>query len=271
MLVAERTAVDEDEHAVHPFARRRAIVEHVRANRVASLHDLARLTRASEATIRRDLRRLDAEGLLVRHRGGASLTHAAAAAPAAAATTDDEADDAPSLRTIATLAAALVRPGDTVALSAGPCARAVARELADVPGLTVVTNALVVAVELSASDAEVILTGGTTQPGTLALVGPVAEASLRGIRVDHGFVGADGLTAAHGLSVRTPLLASITRALAETAGQVVALAPTPALGRDATIVAVPADRLGHVVTDADDAALPRSLRGGPFALRTPAG
>ena len=264
MLVAERATVDEDKHAAQPFARRRVIVEHVRANRVASLHDLAELTRASEATIRRDLRMLDEQGLLVRHRGGASRGDTPTTPPVA-----DDVDDEPGLRTVAALAAAMVRPDDAIAVGAGPSARALAHALAEVPGLTVVTNALVVAVELAASDAEVILTGGSTQAGSLALVGPVAEASLRGIRVSYAFLPADGLSAAHGLSVRTPLLASVTRELAETAREVVALAPATTLGRDATIVAVPSEGLAHVVTDTHDATLLRPLRGGPFMLHAP--
>ncbi|MFC8734580.1 DeoR family transcriptional regulator, partial [Luteimicrobium sp. NPDC057192] len=39
--------------AMHPYTRRRAIVEHVNEHGLVSLHDLATLVGASEATIRR--------------------------------------------------------------------------------------------------------------------------------------------------------------------------------------------------------------------------
>ena len=236
---------------MHPYTRRRAIVEHVNEHGLVSLHDLADLVGASEATIRRDLRDLDAQGLITRHRGGATrrdATRGPGASPAPSA----PAPDAPERgeHAVARLAASLARPGDAVAVAAGPGARPLAAELGKVPGITVVTNSLVVAVELAATDTDVIVTGGSAEGGGYALVGTAAEASLQGIRVRYAFVPADGLTAAHGLTSRSLPLASVTRALALAAQDTVALAARTAVGRDSVVEAVPTAALTHVVTDA---------------------
>src|SRR5262245_18950656 len=51
--------------------RRQVILELVRSNGAVSLRELARIVKTSEVTVRRDLRRLEAEGMLARRHGGA--------------------------------------------------------------------------------------------------------------------------------------------------------------------------------------------------------
>lgn len=243
---------------MHPFTRRRSIVEHVNERGLVSLHDLAALVDASEATIRRDLRDLDQQGLVTRHRGGASRRDAATRQDAPATPVADVVDHAGTGATlVARLAAGLAEPGDAIAIGAGTGARQLAAALGEVPGLTVVTNSLVVAVELAPSDTDVIVTGGSAEGGGYALVGTAAEASLQGIRVRYAFIPADGLTAPHGLTSRSLPLASVNRALALAAEHAVALAPRAAVGRDSVVEAVARGSISHVVTDAapDDGTL----------------
>ena len=98
---------------------------------------------------------------------------------------------------IAHAAAALVKPGSAIAISAGTTTYQVARELRAVPNLTVVTNSMLIAQVLQeGSDIgqTVILTGGSRTPSD-ALVGPVAVDSLRGLHVDLLFLGVHGMTA----------------------------------------------------------------------------
>lgn len=110
----------------------------VRANGAVSLRELARVVQTSEVTVRRDVRALEAEGLLDRHGdGGAVLpggftresgfpqkSHLATAEKTA----------------IADLAAGLVEEGEAIVVGAGTTTQELARRLARVPGLTVVTN-----------------------------------------------------------------------------------------------------------------------------------
>lgn len=219
----------------------------VRANGAVSLRELARVVQTSEVTVRRDVRALEAEGLLDRRHGGAVLpggftresgfpqkSHLATAEKTA----------------IADLAASLVEEGEAIVVGAGTTTQELARRLARVPGLTVVTNSLLVAQALAhANRVEVVMTGGTLRGSNYALVGSGAEQSLQGLRVSRAFLSGSGLTAERGLSTSNMLAASVDRALVQAAAEVVVLADHTKLGTDTMFQTVPTDLITRLVTD----------------------
>ncbi|UUU24578.1 DeoR/GlpR family DNA-binding transcription regulator [Streptomyces sp. DSM 40750] len=227
--------------------RRQLILEMVRANGAVSLRELARVVQTSEVTVRRDVRALEAEGLLDRRHGGAVLpggftresgfpqkSHLATAEKTA----------------IADLAASLVEEGEAIVVGAGTTTQELARRLARVPGLTVVTNSLLVAQALAhANRVEVVMTGGTLRGSNYALVGSGAEQSLQGLRVSKAFLSGSGLTAERGLSTSNMLSASVDRALVQAAAEVVVLADHTKLGTDTMFQTVPTDVITRLVTD----------------------
>jgi DeoR/GlpR family transcriptional regulator of sugar metabolism len=227
--------------------RRQLILEMVRANGAVSLRELARVVQTSEVTVRRDVRALEAEGLLDRRHGGAVLpggftresgfphkSHLATAEKTA----------------IADLAAGLVEEGEAIVVGAGTTTQELARRLARIPGLTVVTNSLLVAQVLAhANRVEVVMTGGTLRGSNYALVGSGAEQSLQGLRVSRAFLSGSGLTAERGLSTSNMLSASVDRALVQAATEVVVLADHSKLGTDTMFQTVPSDVITHLVTD----------------------
>lgn len=122
--------------------------------------------------------------------------------------------------------------------------------LARVPGLTVVTNSLLVAQALAhANRVEVVMTGGTLRGSNYGLVGSGAEQSLQGLRVSRAFLSGAGLTAERGLSTSNMLSASVDRALVQAAAEVVVLADHTKLGADTMFQTVPTDLITHLVTD----------------------
>ncbi|MFJ7490560.1 DeoR/GlpR family DNA-binding transcription regulator [Streptomyces sp. NPDC097727] len=227
--------------------RRQLILEMVRANGAVSLRELARVVQTSEVTVRRDVRALEAEGLLDRRHGGAVLpggftresgfpqkSHLATAEKTA----------------IADLAAGLVEEGEAIVVGAGTTTQELARRLARIPGLTVVTNSLLVAQALAhANRVEVVMTGGTLRGSNYALVGSGAEQSLQGLRVSRAFLSGSGLTAERGLSTSNMLSASVDRALVQAAAEVVVLADHTKLGSDTMFQTVPTDLITRLVTD----------------------
>lgn len=122
--------------------------------------------------------------------------------------------------------------------------------LARVPGLTVVTNSLLVAQALAhANRVEVVMTGGTLRGSNYALVGSGAEQSLQGLRVSRAFLSGSGLTAERGLSTSNMLSASVDRALVQAAAEIVVLADHTKLGTDTMFQTVPTDVITRLVTD----------------------
>ncbi|MFE2910714.1 DeoR/GlpR family DNA-binding transcription regulator [Kitasatospora indigofera] len=227
--------------------RRQLILEMVRANGAVSLRELARVVQTSEVTVRRDVRALEAEGLLDRRHGGAVLPGGFSREPGYPQKTHLAAAEKSA---IADLAAGLVAEGDAVVVGAGTTTQELARRLARVPGLTVVTNSLLVAQALAhANRVEVVMTGGTLRGSNYALVGSGAEQSLHGLRVSKAFISGSGLTAERGLSTTNMLSASVDRALVQSAAEVIVLADHTKLGADTMFQTVPTDGITRLVTD----------------------
>lgn len=135
-------------------------------------------------------------------------------------------------------------------VGAGTTTQELARRLARVPGLTVVTNSLLVAQALAhANRVEVVMTGGTLRGSNYALVGSGAEQSLQGLRVSKAFLSGSGLTAERGLSTSNMLSASVDRALVQAASEVVVLADHSKLGTDTMFQTVPTELITRLVTD----------------------
>lgn len=227
--------------------RRRRIAEIIRSRGVVAVTELAEALSASEITLRRDLRVMADQGILMRTHGGAVLPAGLAHEP----TYSEKARQAAAEKAaIARLAVGMVRPGDSIVLGAGTTTLALAHLLVDFPELTVVTNSLLVAQALlPASRVEVILTGGTLRRSIHALVGPAAEDSLRSLRASQTFISGNGLTAERGLSTPSPLVAAADRALAAAAQQIVVLADHTKVGVETMVQTVPLERIAILITD----------------------
>jgi len=163
----------------------------------ASVAELARAFGVSEMTIRRDLDRLAAAGLVVRAHGGAVARERAGVALAL---------DEPSFRArlrraaaaklaIARRALELVPPGCTLGLDVGTTTFELARALAPRDDVRVFTNSLQAASVLGQGRVEVYLPGGRIRPRELSLVGSIAARELSRYWLDLAFLGAAGVTA----------------------------------------------------------------------------
>ncbi|MDR2381530.1 MAG: DeoR/GlpR family DNA-binding transcription regulator [Bifidobacteriaceae bacterium] len=186
--------------------RHAQILELLRINGAVRVSDLSQTLAVSEMTIRRDIEELAARGLCRRIHGGASKVSGSAQEPGFEA---KSLAHGPAKRAIARAAAALVEPGQSVAISAGTTTVWIAAELgprAATEHLTIVTNSLPAAEMLARADAadQTILTGGVRTPSQ-ALVGPVAEATIRQMHFDWFFLGVHGMDLEGGLT--TPNIA----------------------------------------------------------------
>jgi len=204
--------------------RHTLIVEEVRRRGAMRVSELTELLDVSEMTVRRDLDALAASGLIEKVHGGAT-------APSRQST-DEPGFEAKSHRqlrekeAIAQAAAALVEPGQAIALTAGTTTWRLAHHLQNIPELTVVTNSLQVASVLyhdTRPDLTVVLTGGVRTPSD-ALVGPVAIATMRALHVDVLFMGVHGMSEDVGFTTPNLLEAETNQALIESAARVVVVA-----------------------------------------------
>jgi DeoR family fructose operon transcriptional repressor len=248
--------------------RRKRILEQVGRRGYASFRELASALGTSESTVRRDLRQLLADGLLESTRGGVAAAGRPSAAVDVRAIPEPSPHDDPmhaEREAIAAHAAALIEPGSAVLLGPGRTTHAVARNLAERGPLTVVTNSIPVTQALStAAQIDVVVVGGTLRRSIAALVGPITEQNLRGLRGAQVFLSGDGVTVERGLTTPNVFAAAADQAFAAAGRQVVVLADHTKLGHDTMCQTVPSDRIDVLVTDsgADPATIRRLTQAG---------
>jgi DeoR/GlpR family transcriptional regulator of sugar metabolism len=221
---AEVAAAPDSGRVMLARQRQALILERVREDGGVRVADLVRELGVSDMTVRRDLEILSDRGLLEKvHGGAAALSDLAVAEPTfTAKSSRQQAEKA----AIAAAAAELVEPGMAIAISAGTTTHALARQLVDIPRITVVTNSIPVADVLHHGgrlDQTIILTGGVRTPSE-ALVGPFATAALRTVHVDLAFVGVHGMDPHSGFTCPNLLEAETDGALIDAARRLVIVA-----------------------------------------------
>jgi DeoR family transcriptional regulator of aga operon len=180
-----------------------AILTGLQETGTVAVEDLSEQLSVSVVTIRRDLDVLEQQGLLRRTHGGAVSIEPLFYEPfrkdrSFLAQVERQAGEK---RRIGRAAAALITPGETIAITPGTTTAEIIRGLPLHSKITVVTNTANIAMELSKrKDVNVFVTGGHLHGDWFSLVGPTAIRSLENMLIHTMFVGADGIDAAWGLS-----------------------------------------------------------------------
>lgn len=188
-------------------ARLSSVLTLLQQSGAVSVEELSNQLAVSLVTVRRDLRILEERGLLRRHYGGAESLQRLFYEPFR----DDLTFQAQvgsfqeEKRRIAAAATALIQPGETIALTPGTTTTEVVRGLPLNYNLTVVTNTVNVAMELSKrKDLNVFVTGGHLRGDWFSLVGRTATRSLGNVVIGTLFIGANGIDARWGPTCLDP-------------------------------------------------------------------
>ena len=181
--------------------RRNLILEKLQAEKRVVVSELSQLYEVStelselydvtEETIRRDLDKLEKEGLATKSYGGAVIN-------------EDVSIDLPfnirknqnvsGKQQMADIAASLVQEGDHIFLDASTTAVFIAKALKEKERLTVITNSMEILLELSdVSGWNIISTGGVMKEGYLAFLGSKTEDAIRSYYVDKVIISCKAL------------------------------------------------------------------------------
>jgi len=228
--------------------RRLRIIHQLIIRHEMEVEELSSILHVSPSTIRRELRVMEKEGLLIRTHGAAHLRvpidYDFPYANRAAKQLDEK-------RAIALAATRLITPGMVLALVGGTTCTALARMLRPLDELTIVTSAINVALELQGqSNKRVIVTGGTLNRNSYELVGSQAISSLGNIHCEMAFLGASGMSAEYGLSMSDEPEAAVGRALIASAERAVVLADHTKLGKRGLVRVCPLNQVHLLITDA---------------------
>ncbi|WP_370325841.1 DeoR/GlpR family DNA-binding transcription regulator [Euzebya sp.] len=210
--------------------RQRLIADRARRDGRVEVTQLAEELDVTPETIRRDLTRLERLGQLKRVHGGAI--------PLERLSFEPDVEDRGAVMTaekerIAKRAVAELPDSGSILLDAGTTTARLAANLPSDRELTVVTNALDIAVGLaSRPNLTVLVIGGRVRGRTLAAVDSWAAGILRDLFVDVAFMATNGVSLEHGLTTPDPTEAATKRAMIASARRSVLLADHTKVGND---------------------------------------
>jgi DeoR family transcriptional regulator of aga operon len=201
----------------------------------------------SEATARRDLESLAANGKVQRVHGGAI---AIGKAPPEMPILQRQVDQINEKKRIGVLAASLVKDGETVFLGSGTTVLEVARNLLERQNLTVITNSLPVVILLSDyADITIVCVGGLLRPSEFSFIGHMAEQVLSEVRADKVFIGVRAINVKEGLT-NDYLPETLTdRAILNIGRENIVVADHTKFGRSSTVLLVSIQQIHTLITD----------------------
>jgi DeoR/GlpR family transcriptional regulator of sugar metabolism len=236
--------------------RAEKIVQELLSNGRVDVEELSQQFQVNSSTIRRDLEKLERQGLLRRTHGGAvpvdTLSYSGYAYDLTFQENVNKQTEEKSQ--IALAAAQQIMPGDTIALSPGTTTSQLARTIRhlQLKDLTIVTNAINIVMELAGlRGINLIVTGGILLPDFFALVGPQAEQSLNEMYVSKAFIGVTGIDPEHGLTGPNQLEALTHRLTLQRARQTIVLADHTKLGQVALYRIAPIKSIQRLITGRD--------------------
>lgn len=227
--------------------RRHEIVQLALADGRVRVVDLAERFSVSEVTIRADLKRLDARGILARTHGGAVANNRMIRE---LSLMEKSAEHISTKRRLAEAACKLITDGDSIILDSGSTTAEIARLLSGFERLMVMTNGLNVAVNVADCDnIQLMMTGGTLRRKSQSFFGRQAEDALLRFNFDKLFLGVDGLDFRVGITTHFESEASLNQRMCEVANQVIAVTDSSKFNRAGVHKICGLDELDVLVTD----------------------
>lgn len=232
-----------------PAERHNYILNTLRIQGYVTVAGLCQDMNVSEATVRRDLRNLEARDLLYRTHGGANPTHHHIYDRPVSEKAGQYAEEK---RRIGAAAARLVEPHDSVILGSGTTVIQVAKHLASTSHLSIVTNAMNVALELvHLPQAELFILGGLVRLTSTSAVGPVAETMMARFACRKLFLGVDGFDLEHGLTTSNALEAHLNQRMIIAAQETIIVTDSSKFGLRGFSHICNLDTVDKVITDSN--------------------
>ncbi len=220
-----------------------------------SVQELVDQVGTSAPSIRRDLARLEKRGLVLRTHGGATLVEPLLYEPFRHDTSFQarELRAADQKRRIGVAAAELIHEKETIGLTAGTTTTQIGRALRHRRGISVITNALNIGMELCNQPAiKTTLTGGTLAwAWTFALAGQPALNQLRDVFLDKVFLSVTGFDLERGITTLEIEEAAVALAMIRNAKRVIVVADSSKFGNVSPALICPVASIHTVVTDKD--------------------
>lgn len=173
--------------------RRLKILNLIREDGHAKVQDLSKIFKVTDVTIRQDLEELEKMGYIEREHGGALLKDISSFAKTGQLLNQKNIEEK---REIAKKAINFINEGDCIILDSGSTTTEIAKLLVSFKNLTIITNALNIALILGESpNISLIVTGGEFKAPTLSLTGEMAAQPFNNLHANKLFLATAGISA----------------------------------------------------------------------------
>jgi DeoR family ulaG and ulaABCDEF operon transcriptional repressor len=231
--------------------RQDLILRVLRQGRFVSVSDITQLAQCSEATVRRDLAKLESAGGLRRIRGGAKLAgaHRYDAEPTAQLPFEYRKGILlEKKRLIARKAASLCGDDESVIIDGGSTTFQMVEYLRE-SRITIITNSFAIAAALvKNSQNTVILNGGIVYPDSQLILDPFQEGGFRNYSPTKVFMGVYGIDDL-GATNTDMLLIKTERAMIERGKQLIVLADSSKFNRRGNLFLCGFEKIHTIITD----------------------
>lgn len=229
--------------------RREKILDLLKEDGSAKVINLSKIFKVSEVTVRQDLEKLEKEGLIKREHGGAFLKNFEDSVRSFTILNQDNIE---KKQIIGKKAAELIETGETVILDSGSTTTEIAKNLIGRKGITVITNALNIALMLGAEPGiEVVVTGGEFKPPTLSLTGQKAASFFEDINVHKLFLATAGISLRSGLTYPSISDIVVKKAMIDSADITYLVADSTKIGKSSFASLGALSLIDYIITDSD--------------------
>ncbi|WAH37967.1 DeoR/GlpR family DNA-binding transcription regulator [Alicyclobacillus dauci] len=204
--------------------RQQEIIDLIREKHSVTVSELVDRFSVSDMTIRRDLDSLEKRGILRKIYGGAVLADYVMGGPQEIAMDVRKIEETDAKLRIAQHASAFIEDDDVIIIDAGTTTLPLIKFLQPSPHLTVITNSIPIAYELTGSSVNLLLVGGDVRVTTHSTVGPKAKEFLSDLHARKFFMAASGLSLEKGLMNFNLYEAEIKRRMMNISDEVILIA-----------------------------------------------
>jgi DeoR/GlpR family transcriptional regulator of sugar metabolism len=229
--------------------RRDKILELLKEDGSAKVADLSKIFKVTEVTIRQDLEKLEKDGFVIREHGGVYVKNVEDQVKSFLLANQENMD---KKERIARKCLEFIESGDTIILDSGSTTTEIAKKLGTIKNLTVITNALNIALMLGANpNIEVVMTGGEFKPPTLSLTGQKAADFFHGLNVQKLFLATAGISLKSGLTYPSISDLVVKKAMIDAADTTYLVADSTKIGKSAFASLGALSLIHYIITDPD--------------------
>lgn len=237
-----------------PLERRNKIIEHIQERSTVKVIELSKLFSVTEETIRKDLEKLEKQGVLKRSYGGAILVEEMETKEI------KEGEDTPfSIRSrehieaknkMGKTIAGMFKEGEIVILDSSTTCLEVAKNIESNKKITIITNGISIVLQMSNNEqATVLSTGGTLRSRSLSFIGPTAKSNIKNYYADKAVISCKGVDDKRGIMDSNELETEIKRAMIGCAKEVILAVNSTKLGKASLYKVIDLEKIDYLITD----------------------